>query len=109
MSLDWNISECENWEDLPKGTTECMVFMSMFVGINRITDLNWKEFAKRMHMWEAVNGPIRSDGENMDPMVVRDYVGLWTNASTLTLTQYNKRLGETLRRKAGEAFDRAQP
>jgi hypothetical protein len=108
MELNWSIADCENWQELPRGTVECMVFASMFVGISRIKESNWQEFATRLRMWEKVHGPIRSDGELMDPGVVRDFIGMSTNASSLTPAKFATTLVRSLREKSRDEVQRAQ-
>lgn len=107
MALNYELGEIENWKELPEGTVQCMVFGTMFTGINRITEKNWREFATRLRMWETVHGPIRADGELMDPGVARDFIGLWTNATSLTPAKFAKTLTDSMRRNAESVTARA--
>lgn len=104
MSLNWNVSKIENWEDVCKvkkkdGTekwnpvTETIVFATMFTGIPEITAKNHEEFFKRIHMFEKVNGALLQEfpegGGQPTPVFlthrdVKDHIGLYTNASKKT-------------------------
>lgn len=95
MSLNYELGEIANWNDLNDGTTQCMCFLSMFVGMPIIAEAGkdgWKEFAVRVGMWEAVNGPIASNGEPFPPEAVKRYVGFRSNASRLTNAQFKRQL-----------------
>ena len=117
MSLDFNISQVEDHEEVavihhyekPEHTTEqireswkteAIVFLTIAIGINQITQANHKEFAARIIMWEEVNGSyLRLGGESyrLTYEDVERRIGLSTNASTKTKTQFDKALMETLR------------
>ena len=112
MSLNYELGGIDGWQELREkspGTVECMIFASMFVGLNRIEaegKHGWREFAIRLAMWETVHGPIASSGEPISHDVVRRFIGLTTNASPMTATQFRNQLGLAIRRKATEKLDR---
>lgn len=124
MSLDYNIGKMSDINGLhntkvgidkkpfPDGSdedkagdwewqkTQCMIFRSMSVGMNRITEENVDEFYVRMMMVTQMHGkPLvewdEAKGKHVDRDVtyaeVRRRIGLTTNASTLTKAQFRKR------------------
>jgi hypothetical protein len=100
MSLDYKLTGIEDYEnrcwqdDRLNPVTEVLVFMTMPVGINHITDKNVDTFYARLKLVEALNGSFlrRAEGEphylSMDE--VRAHIGLWTNAPLMTDAQFRK-------------------
>ncbi len=94
------------------GITNGLTWATMSVGINVITEKNWKEFYQRQ--WQlsrlSLNGFIyldyvccsskkcenNSDGpiktRPFTPKEVYDHIGLSTNANTFTKAQWNKQI-----------------
>jgi len=125
MSLNWNVSEVENFEKAcfvtevrngeegeyltPKA--EALVWKTMTIGLPSITRENAEEFLARCMMWEralgvscykmeSVDGKLRKID---DPITFEDvikHVGLYTNASRMTQAQFHKHFAECLRRDA---------
>lgn len=122
MALHWNVAEITAREgeayiwrdygtpDAPDvklwGHTECLIWATMFVGLNRITDENWQTFAERLRAWETAVGCLSSNGEPIPAETVKRHVGLSTNASTLTGPKFTKQLAEAGARTAREAVAR---
>jgi len=115
MSLDWDITDVKNWEELTesedeKQITQTLVFHSVPVGISPITEKNWKEFYIRVAVWEkAFGATLRKhnieapEGERFEerpirPNDVRRRIGLRTNVSKVTKDQFNAMVTNALRR-----------
>jgi hypothetical protein len=122
MSLDAKWTAVKNWEEVcfedreatpirPKGRyikpqTEAIVFATMFVGMNRITEENWNEFYARLFAWERAHGQLLFNGFDektgqkipyyLSEEVVRQHIGLHTNASNLTAKQFAVKLLEAV-------------
>jgi hypothetical protein len=102
---------------------DTIIWMTMVVGINRITKENAEEFVMRVRMIEALDGrklvgfgpkyagpdadlltpgTFRKDGtgnydRKLTTEVVAKFAGLTTNASSMTLAQFAKKLGEKMK------------
>jgi len=108
MSLDWTIATVDDWkqladDDWEAAVTQTLVFISIPVGICRITDANWREFWRRVSVIEEVEGgalvskwEVDGDGENqrvpyfIRPEDVRRRIGLSTNVSKISKSAFNK-------------------
>ncbi len=77
--------------------TYCIELGCMMVGINKITDKNWKEFWTRLHMMEVVSKPFLHGGTFMSPESVRDHIGLVTNASRMSKAEFKRSVARVLR------------
>ena len=73
----------ENWSQL----TTRVVFSCISTGINEITEDNYEEWFQRNFIWDTVHGLLPLPLES-----VKLFIGLWTNASTLTKAEFNKRI-----------------
>jgi hypothetical protein len=107
MALHWNLEKIENWKQLfnekgefensrMKFVYETILMRTMSVGIRTITEKNWKQFYARVQMLEKIRGtgyytddirPIYTTQEDVKRMI-----GLWTNASEFSKTEFLKRL-----------------
>lgn len=108
MSLNWNIEKVENnkeicWIDQPDGkttmnpVTEALIFACIPVGIGRITDDNWKEFAARLKTIQALSGAflISQDGpKDIEPEDVKQHIGLSVNVADETRAKFKTRLNQ---------------
>jgi hypothetical protein len=101
MALSWTIKDVENADDLindpvEQGLTEAVVFMTMAVGINRITEKNVETFVDRAAKVEAqgpfYRGPAPDHAPGIPAAAIRRRIGLHTNASTKTQAAFNKQL-----------------
>jgi hypothetical protein len=107
MSLDFDVSKVKNFavvttfveQDGNKiwhPITKALVFGTMAIGMNNITEANWEEFYNRLNLWELCAGPSlwRSAGGTGDPknhitpLEVFMHIGLHTNASRKTDKQF---------------------
>lgn len=99
--------------------TEALVWLSISTGINEITEENAAEVFARINLSERLNGPqlIRAidpeTGERpkdaaafITPEEVERHIGLWTNASPKTRTQFLKTFEYDLN-SAAQRYERA--
>ena len=131
MALTWDITklkvpdEYKVWVDNPdpdrkkdeefvmNGLTEVMIFMTMIVGINEITQKNYKDFHHRIQQFEIVSGESAmlvnkenpDDSRNPTLEEVKWHIGLKTNATLYTKRKWTshvmRMLEDTIRiRKA---------
>jgi len=121
MSLNWNVAKITaregqafvwpacgpNDEQVLRGEIECMIWATMFVGLNKITEANAEAFAARLASWEAIAGPISASGKPLSAALVRKCVGLETNANTLTAAAFQKQLGKVALARAERAAEKA--
>lgn len=128
MSLDWSVERMKNFNVLTTlvipafetyegerkwlPLTEALIWATMHVGINGITEDNWKEFYYRLHMWEGTIGPSlrlydTAKPRFITPLEVYAHIGLSTNASNLTRAQFVKKLSKTLEWKSKKAIEQA--
>jgi hypothetical protein len=95
-------------DDRMKPESECIIFATIFIGINTITEANWQSFYLRLSMYENAHGSlvrrVNDDGllvdSFMSPEIVRAHIGLHTNARNLTMPQFKKRIVERLEEEA---------
>jgi hypothetical protein len=100
MSLDFRVTDIKDYERITKDdagdwrpVTTALVFMTMGVGMPRITEKNADEFYARVSIMEAINGAVLR-GPDGDVFLkredVRAHIGLGTNAQTWTRPQFIK-------------------
>jgi hypothetical protein len=101
MALNWNISDCNNWETLKeKGEwhkTEYMIFATMSIDMSEITEENAIEFYARLKVVSAAyDGAWYTEGIGWEDPTYEDVIkriGLNTNASSRnTFKQWFKRI-----------------
>lgn len=104
MSLDWDATKVEGFDSLTEDeavTRDALIWATMAVGINKITSDNTGEFFSRASFWEKTMGSYRYD-ENGEVYLTRDdvvrFVGLQTNVSPETETQFVKNVWKAYRR-----------
>ena len=101
MSLDWNITACENYEELTTeenwAVTSSIVLATMSAGMGEITSQNAPEFFARLHAADLWPG--------LTMETVRRYVGLKTNVSTETEAAWSKR---TMKSRLRSELEKAQ-
>lgn len=94
MGLSYDLTGITDWENLYRDNvakTNAMLFGTMIVGVNKITDENWHDFYARVSIWESAYGSLvlsESGDDNIKPSDVKKFIGLTTNAETMTLTQF---------------------
>ena len=108
MSLDWNIGQCENWEELKSDEewpiTDALIWATMSVDLGRITEKNVDEFFTRLRMVEKIHGFLlykRDENKQQISLLtyaaVRRRIGLNTNVVDKSKAYFNKRMVERLR------------
>lgn len=99
MSLNWNAKDAENWNKVSDGAKESLIFHTMFLGINRVTEDNYRDFYRRYIQFNRAQGyeePYYLTAED-----VHNAIGLHTNASPITPAAWRKKLAEWLDDWAG--------
>ena len=101
MSLDYKLGNVEDFEALAadpveRVVTECVIFLTMAVGLGEITTSNVDEFAMRVLVHEGANGPLMRDGDGQPrPMTYADIerrIGLTTNVAQESRAAWQRRL-----------------
>lgn len=102
MKLNWSTKKClkPNAENDDEALMrETLIFLSMLHGFAEITEKNAREVYARIHMLEQVRGAYhRVDGKPryFQPADVYRWIGLQTNVSKVTDTQFMKVLRREL-------------
>ena len=116
MSLDWNSSECAEyqrvkalkdaadgnecpeWEDFAL-LRESAVWATLITGFPKgqwcITEENWREMFRRFNLYEMMRGAMRTiNGEDtfFTPAEVRKLIGLTTNAGNTSDAKFHATL-----------------
>lgn len=88
MSLDFNYKDCDKsllTDEHYEQTCSLVVYNTMFVGINHITDESIFRFAQRVMILNAsMNNVYGPDSYQGWIDILRPWVGLRTNASAMT-------------------------
>lgn len=99
MSLDWNAKNVANFEELKESNwayIEIVIFDTMAVGIRELKADNVGEFSRRQLMARSALGysykELKEFHEVCNEEFLTKLIGLSTNASTLTVTAFNKKL-----------------
>jgi hypothetical protein len=121
MSLNWNLSEIKNHDDLcwnedetMNPVTHTMIFATMIVGLHGITEKNVGQFAARLELYQNLHGELMIGPDG--PVAVTtedviDHIGLRCNVSDetdaawikRTVTDDLKRNGARYQRKFAES------
>lgn len=106
MALHYNLSAIKDNETVcwtgpdddarMNPVTEGLIFMTISVGIPKITEENWREFAVRYLM---VHGALQFDGDLYSPQDIQAHVGLSTNASAMSKAKFNGSITRVLRER----------
>jgi len=115
MALHWDLSGIKDyksvcWCDVPEkekadgdevqltSVTNVLIWLTMIVGLNRITEKNAAMFYARIRVWEMLYGAMQNSGDLISPTNVRDHIGLKTNACDYSDAAFRKRaLSEAMR------------
>ena len=80
----------------------------MTIGMHEITDKNWEQFYNRVYAWERIVGCslYKGNTKTLIPYYItkddiKRMIGLRTNASTMTSTQFKKHLWYNAERVSG--------
>jgi hypothetical protein len=118
MSLNWNISEVENYQQLCwvptgevdedgkelkrlSGVTDALIWLTMMVDLGSITEKNYRDFALRVRMYESIFGPMLRD-RPITTKDVKDHIGLRTNVAPTTWAKFLFRMRDLLFEKIDE-------
>lgn len=106
MALNWSIERCNDFETLKSDSewfkTETLIWSTMIIGMNTITKKNVDEFYNRIKLVEMGSGALARTKEGDYQFTREDItrrIGLATNASSMTLAQFNKHLISLMNRK----------
>jgi len=98
MSLNYELSRIANWQELLDSAsgcttpiTEAIIFMSLIVGMNEITEKNALEFACRVHLFETYGDPLLTgpDGPVRITLAnIQRHIGLRTNVNPHTRAKF---------------------
>lgn len=84
MALHWDLSKVKDSEEITEnewGITDAIIWMTMSVGLQGITDENVDEFCARAAILQALHGPWLSHGIYITDEMIQRRVGLFTNVS----------------------------
>lgn len=97
MSLNYDLSRITNWQDLLNSSgcttpmTEAVIFLTLFIGMNEITDKNAIEFACRAELFETYGDPLLKGPDGPVRIALSDiqrHIGLRTNATPFTRARF---------------------
>ena len=111
MALHFNFSKVRDYQSVttdPKDDTkwhpvaDALVWLSMICGFNQITAKNYEKVYHRIAAYQQVRGSYLRRYNEANELVdvyityadVQRFIGMDTNASTMTDAQWIKRLGE---------------
>lgn len=102
MSLDFRLSDIEDYEnvcwldeDQMNPVTKALIFATMAVGLSGITEANAEEFFGRLRVVESTQGTYlvgAAPSRFITPEMVRQHIGLATNVSDESRSQWVKRV-----------------
>lgn len=99
MSLNWSAKDVVNWESVNTDENgpaiQNVIFYTMTTGMPRITATNVEEFLARLLKFNLVTGASWQDMREIKKTyseLLPQLIGLSTNSSTKTITQFNKDL-----------------
>ena len=117
MSLDWDLTKIKNykevcWEENEDGTsrlnavTDSLIWLTMAIGIGRITEENAPEVYGRIAAYEKLFGSfmIKFDDNGkqrvfVTPEDVNNHIGLSTNVAKETEASFRKRIVDNFMRE----------
>jgi len=120
MALNWTIERCDEWkqliEDSEWGVTNALIWTTMIIGLHEITAENADEFFARTDTAQRGTGELcykdTATPETTNPSKWVPYmithedivrrIGLGTNASRMTKTQFLKHMGKISKLSAEE-------
>lgn len=124
MALHWDISKVKdhhllhNTKDangnlpFPEGSdedmegdaewaiTERIIWLTIGIGMNQITEKNWEDFYRRVQMWQQCKGAVMRKGNEpfyLTPDHIYRRIGLYTNATTIPITKFMRRCYDDIR------------
>ena len=114
MPLYWNTKDVkiDTNDDAIWPVTNALIWGTMSIGMNSISEVDWKEFYTRCHIIEAIHGNwLVKDGKPrlITPQDVYDHIGLSTNASNMTNAKFKASIDERFRQQAKDMIELYQP
>jgi hypothetical protein len=119
MSLTWDITAVKDSKEIcwipckEKGkedkfelgvVTHTLIWSTMLIGMNSITEKNSKEFHKRLTEFEVIHGAgmILEKGEARQPTIeeIKSHVGMKTNATIMDSRKWGNNLKRLVKEKA---------
>lgn len=114
MSLNYSYKNVANSEEAITDENwplvQNIIFYTMPIGINTITAKNVEEFRKRLLMISALDGykALQEDSKRYSLEFLTSLIGLSTNASSKTITEFNKGLLNRLQDRISDLNYREQ-
>ena len=106
MSLNWSAKDVSGWNEINSDENwpyiQNTIFYTMSLGINRITVTNHEEFLERLLKFSAASGTSYTSLTEMKATyseLLPNLIGLSTNASTKTVTAFNKTLLDVIQNR----------
>jgi hypothetical protein len=102
MSLNYDLTKIENSEELfddntgMNAVTESLIFYTIFIGMNQITETNAEKFFERVYLYEKLFGAtvsyINENNDRVERNIkfsdIKRHIGLHTNATSLSDTAF---------------------
>lgn len=99
MLINGDISEVKNWKTKKKNeldveVSNVLIEATFYVGINKITQENYRIFFARWTAWEHLTGARLWDGPDKPAYItlnqVKEWIGLKSDARELTASEFEK-------------------
>ena len=100
MSLNWNITNVENWKKKQKSKKKsanlnALIWATLIIGVGNITKKNYKKFYARLTAYEHLHGAFMYKGDKPYYITLEDveeWIGLHTNAGDCSAAEFERRL-----------------
>ena len=100
MSLNWNITNVENWKKKQKSKKKsanlnALIWATLIIGVGNITKKNYKKFYARLTAYEHLHGTFMYKGNKPYYITLEDveeWIGLHTNAGDCSAAEFERRL-----------------
>jgi len=109
MSLDWNAKKVKEWDNISETKRELVIYFTMFLGMNEITEKTLWEWCFRAKVYNGVFSEW-ADKECTflaDENEMSKFIGLRTNASREPASKWFNRHYKISARQAKEAKKKA--
>lgn len=95
MSLNYNGTKVQGWDKIPHEERDAIIWLTMALDQGDITEKNWREFAVRLRIYQALFGAYWTVGgkpEFVTDRHVRQMIGLTTNVGNKPFAGWAKRM-----------------
>ena len=99
MALNWSIERCANADELKEGIewrkTDAIIWLTLVIGMDEITEDNKVEFYTRLKMYEGLSGSMFTiEGKEyfFYTQDIERRIGLSTNATRETFSAWTRRM-----------------